>query len=148
MQDNVCALRLSFLSVHLLQYPVLCSQLCTSLCCQVFPFGHYWIFSLPLLPSHLHHAISTLQQQEENLCPSFLILLVPCWHTDSSLPRYMQAPMSPTPLPLNTPCFPLLAPCHFPGMHTAFPPQRQSESGPEVMDVFQNRLVSPGSFEV
>lgn len=38
MQDNVCAPRLSFLSVHLLQYPVLCSQLCTSLCCQVFPF--------------------------------------------------------------------------------------------------------------
>lgn len=32
-------------------------------------------------------------------------------------PRCRQTPDSPTPLPLNIPCFPLLAPCPFPGVH-------------------------------
>jgi len=63
------------------------------------------------------------------------------------LPCCAQSPSSPILLPLNITCFLLLALCPFPGVHAAFPPRQQSESGPEVMDGFQNCLVSPGSFE-
>lgn len=81
---------------------------------------------------------------------SLLMLLSPS--PSSVLPHYLLQPTPATPassilLPLSIPCIPLPAPCPRLGVCTAIPPQQQPESGPEVMDGFQNYWVSPGSFE-
>lgn len=90
------------------------------------PFRRQWI-SLLMLPS----------PSSRPVLPHHLLQPTPATHT----------PASPILLPLSIPCLPLPAPCPLPGVHTTVPPQQQPESGPEVMDGFQNHWVSPGSFE-
>lgn len=151
MQANVCSQAVfssHLLSVHLPQNPALLPP----------PYSFVDLLS-PLdtnryLPFLSYPLISTMPSTP---MPATVIKLV---HIPSAPPgpllahkapqsvsHCVQTPASPTLLPLNIPCLFLPAPCPFTGVHAAFPPRQQSESGTEVMDGFQNGLVSPGSFE-
>lgn len=150
MQANACAPRLTFLALSCLYTSLEGSPASPALCLSLLPCFSSWtltvIFPSPPTFSSSPYRLHCFQQQESLSCMSFQDPGPFLTHNPPPAPGHPMLHTDPClshPAPLNT----FLAPYLFLGLHAAFLPHQWPEHGPEVMDGFQNFLVSPGFFE-